>query len=307
MSILKRINPFIVLGIFSLSSHHSFSHEGHDEPDIILPQQLGELGTVAFASSCGTEQQKAINTGVALLHHMMYAQAEKHFAEWVKRSPQCAIMYWGYSMSLFHPLWPDKITEKASARGAEAITKAKTLSSSQREADYIKAAAAYYNKWQNTAESKRISDWANSHKKLAELYPEDIDAVAFYALAQLVMASKKDPSFSQNIQAGKLLAKLLISTPDHPGAIHYTIHAYDNPLLAEKAIDAARAYDKIAPDVPHALHMPSHIFVRLGMWEDAKNWNIRSAKAALKYPSNGQTSMHYVHAIESKRFGTTSI
>ena len=134
-------------------------------------------------------------------------------------------------------------------------------------------------------------------------YPSDVDAIAFYGLSQLVVASKNDKSFAANKKAGELLAGIFNSNPLHPGAIHYSIHAYDNPILAQLGAKPARAYDKIAPDVPHALHMPTHIFVRLGEWDDVIRWNGRSAKSALKYPTNGATSFHYVHALDYLVYG----
>ncbi|MCF2949871.1 tetratricopeptide repeat protein [Paraglaciecola aquimarina] len=297
MSVFNQIYRSILACSLILFSQLSLSHDGHDVQDIIIPN-LGNIGQVQFATTCGEQESKTINTGVALLHHMMYAQAEKHFAGAINTFPHCAILHWGYAMTLFHPLWPDKITEEATTRGATAIKRAKSLAASKREQAYIHAAAAYYHDWQNTPERTRLEAWAEKQQQLYLDYPKDIDATAFYALSQLVTASKKDPTFSQNKRAGELLNPLLKNHPSHPGAIHYTIHAYDNPVLASHAIEAARAYDKIAPDVPHALHMPSHIFVRLGMWEDAANWNIRSANAALKYPVKDATSLHYTHAID---------
>lgn len=273
------------------------AHEGHDDPDLII-KNLGNLGKVDFSVSCSTDAQKAISTGVGLLHHMMYAQGEMFFGNWLEKEPTCAMLHWGYAMTLFHPLWPDTIKEEALIRGEAALTKAMQLTATSREKAYLNAASAYYKDWQNVADKQRIKAWASAQKTVYQQNPEDIDAAAFYALSLLVTASKQDQTFSQNREAGLLLDKLQKQSPTHPGAIHYTIHAYDNAPLAELAIDSARAYDQIAPDVPHALHMPSHIFVRLGMWGDVASWNIRSAKAALKYPTKGATTMHYVHAID---------
>ena len=289
--------PAIFIFFILLYNSLALAHDGHEAQDKIIPN-LGDLGKVEFAISCGNEQQKIMNTGVGLLHHMMYAQAEKHFSISIKNSPKCAMFYWGYSMSLFHPLWPDKITDDALAQGELAIMKAQSLSQDKREKSYINAAFTYFNQWQTTPEKQRIKSWAIAQESVFTSYPQDIDAIAFYGLTQLVIASKTDTTFSQQKKVGEMLSKILSSSPTHPGAIHYTIHAYDNPALAEQAIAAARAYDKIAPDVPHALHMPSHIFVRLGLWEDAAKWNIRSANAALKYPAKEATSLHYVHALD---------
>jgi tetratricopeptide (TPR) repeat protein len=280
----------------------SYGHDGHSNKEMII-KDLGHLGMVNFSVSCNAKAQQAINTGVGLLHHMMYAQAEMFFSHWMEKAPDCAMMYWGYSMSLFHPLWPDTIKDDALIRGDKALNRAHQLVSTFREKAYINAASQYYQNWQSIVDQERTAKWAKAQSLVYQQNPNDIDAAAFFALAQIVMAAKDDPKFQQNEIAGELLAKLRKMSPTHPGAIHYTIHAYDNPPLAKLAIDAARAYDKIAPDVPHSLHMPSHIFIRLGMWHDAVNWNLRSAKAALKYPTKGATSLHYAHAIDYLVYG----
>jgi tetratricopeptide (TPR) repeat protein len=302
MLIKYRLFDITALSFMLVFSSAGFSHDGHEAEDMVIPN-LGNLGIVTFPVSCSDEAQTAVNTGVGLIHHMMYAQAEKLFGNWIEREPDCAMLYWGYSMTLFHPLWPDTITEEALGRGSIAIKKAQALDTSERELSYINAAAAYYDNWQTNADDSRIRAWAEAQQGVYQKYPSDIDAGAFSALAQIVTASKTDLTFSQNREAGALLERLNKISPTHPGSIHYTIHAYDSAPLAELAIDYARAYDKIAPDVPHALHMPSHIFIRLGMWEDAISWNIRSAKAALNYPTKGSTSMHYVHAMDYLIYG----
>lgn len=299
ISILLSISTIVFIFLFSMAC---YAHDGHSDEDMII-KNLGDLGMVNFSTSCNVDAQKAIDTGVGLLHHMMYAQAEEFFSNKMETEPDCAMMYWGYSMSLFHPLWPDTIKDEALIRGQKALTKAKQLNSTTREKAYINAASQYFKNWRTTADKDRIVKWAKVQTLVYQQYPDDIDAAAFFALSQLVVAPKNDPAFSLNKQTGELLAKLIKIYPTHPGAIHYTIHAYDNPVLAKLAVDAARAYDKIAPDVPHSLHMPSHIFIRLGMWEEAVSWNLRSAKAALKYPTNGSTSLHYVHAIDYLIYG----
>ena len=306
MRVKYKLFDIAIVSFMLIFGSASFAHEGHENQDMVI-LNLGDLGLVNFPVSCSDDAQKAMNTGVGLLHHMMYAQAEKLYGAWIETEPDCAMLYWGYSMTLFHPLWPDTITEEALDRGSIAIKKAQALDTSERELSYINATAAYYDNWQTNADDSRIRAWAEAQQGVYQKYPSDIDAGAFRALAQIVTAPKTDPTFSQNREAGSLLEKLNKISPTHPGSIHYTIHAYDSAPLAELAIDYARAYDKIAPDVPHALHMPSHIFVRLGMWDDAISWNIRSAKAALNYPTKGSTSMHYVHAMDYLIYGYLQI
>ena len=271
--------------------------ESHSNKEMVI-KDLGDLGKVNFATSCKADAQQAINTGVGLIHHMMYEQAEVLFSHWIKQAPDCAMLHWGYAMSLYHPLWPGVIKEEALIQGASALTKAQELTSTKRELSYINALSQYFQDWKNTSNKDRTAMWAKAQALVYEQNPDDIDAAAFSALSQLAVAPRNDPKFTKNREAGALLAKFREASPTHPGVIHYTIHAYDNPPLAELAIDAARAYGNIAPDVPHALHMPSHIFIRLGMWADAVNWDLRSAKAALKYPVAGKTSHHYTHALD---------
>ena len=307
MSNHKNYKSMLIFCAF-LISQLSLAHDGlHEDEDMVL-SELGNLGTVSFSVSCDAEAQNSMNIGVAIFHHMMYAQAEKHYQQLIKEKPTCAMAYWGYAMTLFHPLWPDTASQEALERGQNAINKAATIKQlSEREQMYIKAAAAYYDGWQTTPDKDRIKAWAKVQKLIHEAYPDDIDAAAIYALSELTTASPSDQSFKQQRHAGELLERLYKQTPLHPGVIHYTIHAYDNAELAHKAVQAAHDYDQIAPDVPHSLHMPSHIFIRLGMWSDVVSWNIRSAKAALKYPTKGSTSMHYVHALDYMTYANLQI
>lgn len=272
-------------------------------PDFAFANQAGllqstgkALGKVDFPISYGLETQSKFKRGLALLHHMMYAQAEKEFAALAEEYPDCAMAYWGIAMSRFHPLWAVP-SEKDLRQGWSAIGRAKALNvPTQREQAYIGAIEAFYKDWQDVEHPKRLIAWEAAQEKVYKENPEDIDAAAFYALAHLSTAPKADKTFKHQKEAGALLEKLYAKAPEHPGVLHYTIHAYDNPMLASRAVEVARAYDKIAPDVPHALHMPSHIFVRLGLWPDAIDWNARSAAAAMRQSVGGVASLHYIHA-----------
>lgn len=302
------LNIFILIVFSLLDSSMSFAHDGpHEDEDMIL-SELGNLGKVSFKVSCEVEAQQGINIGVALLHHMMYAQAEKHYQQLIQNQPDCAMVYWGYAMSLFHPLWPDTISQDALERGQKALDKAGSFKQvSEREIMYINAAAAYYNNWQTTSDADRVKAWSKGQKMIHDTYSDDVDAAAIYALSELTTTSPGDLSLNHQRRAGEVLDRLYKIAPLHPGVIHYTIHTYDNSMLAHKAIQAAHDYAQIAPDVPHSLHMPSHIFIRLGMWSDVVSWNIRSAKAALKYPTKGSTSMHYVHALDYMTYANLQI
>ena len=173
----------------------------------------------------------------------------------------------------------------------------------RREAEYIGAIGVYFNDWQEFSHPERLARWEKAQQALHLSNPDDIDAAGFFALSHLATAPKADKSFAHQKNAGLLLEDLHRRAPMHPAGYHYTIHAYDNPMLAERALGISRGYGMIAPDVPHALHMPTHIFVRLGLWDDVIEWNKRSARAALNQPVNGMTSLHYAHAIDYLVYG----
>jgi tetratricopeptide (TPR) repeat protein len=259
-----------------------------------------DVGRVNFTISCKPASQAAFNRALALTHHMMYVQAEKLFTSISKDDPNCAMAYWGIALTQIHPLWSDKPNDTVMKKGAAAIKKAESLKhDTPEEKAFINALAAFYNNWQSTPYEQRIKNWKAAQKKVFQQYPSNPEAVAFYSLLHLATAPKDDKSFKHQRKAGKLLERLHAKFPRHPGGFHYTIHAYDNPALAAHAETIARNYSPIAPKVPHALHMPSHIFVRLGLWPEVISWNIRSEQTAKSQPlKNGVMSMHYAHALD---------
>lgn len=258
-----------------------------------------EFGAVDFEVGCKPETQVAFNRALAQLHNMMYLEAEQMFNEAALTDPECAMLHWGVAMSNFHPLWPGGQNKSELERGTVAVNKAIEIGSDNpREAAYINAVAAMYDET-GGAYNDRKARWAELQKAVHERFPEDEDATAFFALSHISVAPKADKSLANQKTAGQILEKLHKEYPSHPAGFHYLIHAYDNPLLANKAEAVSRAYDKIAPSVPHALHMPSHIFVRMGLWEETVFWNDRSAQAALEQAGEITTS-HYAHAIDYK-------
>lgn len=264
---------------------------------------LQSVGVVDFTISCAPEVQSTFNQSVAMLHHMMYEQSRALFTELAADHPQCAMLQWGLAMTHLHPLWAPPSQDDL-LKGAKAVDQAVQLgASTQREQDYIDAIRAFYSDWQNLKHGERIARWEAAQEQLFMAYPDDIDATAFYALAHLATATKADKTFMHQKKAGEILEQLHGKAPQHPAGYHYLIHAYDNPALAHKAVDIARGYGTIAPEVPHALHMPTHIFVRLGLWDDVIEWNQWSAEAAWKQPVNGSVSLHYAHAIDYLVYG----
>jgi Tfp pilus assembly protein PilF len=290
ISRLLRLLPFLLLLHAGVTSART---------DVEVSDQSPPIGQVDFTVSCSTEIQDRFERALMMLHHMMYAQAEKEFRSIVASEPDCAMAHWGVAMTLFHPLWPGEPSEAKLQQGSQAIEKAMSLlPRTDQENAYITAAAAYYTDWQNRTHPERIASWEIAQHTVYENNGDDTDAAAFYALALLATASKEDKTYTNQRKAGTILEDLYSREPEHPGVVHYLIHAYDNPALAARALEAARAYDKIAPDVPHALHMPTHIFTRLGIWTDSIDWNTRSASAAMKYPVNNAISHHYLHALD---------
>ena len=260
--------------------------------------QEGTYGAVNFPVSCASEAQTSFDTGLALLHHMMYEQAAAHFETAAEVDDACAMAYWGVAMTQLRPLWAPP-TEAEFGRGRSAIEKARALEAdTERTQAYIDALAAYYTTAETGTHRDGVRAWEAAQRELHEANVGDVDAAAFWALAHLATAPSDDSTYAHQKRAGAVLEARLDAAPRHPGLFHYLIHAYDNPVLAENAVDVARAYDKLAPDVPHALHMPSHIFVRLGVWPDVIEWNRRSADVALRQSPEAYTSLHHAHALD---------
>jgi tetratricopeptide (TPR) repeat protein len=253
--------------------------QGPDHHEELTEQQLG---TVNFPVSCTAAEQKPFARGVALLHSFWYEEAEKEFKQIATNDPHCAMAHWGIGMSLWHQLWnrPDAATIE---RGLTEVKAAESLhAKTQRERDYIEALGAFYrdsNKLDYEARAKAYSD---AMEKVYETYPDDHEAAAFYALSLLASEPEDDTTFANRKKAAAILEKLFAMEPDHPGVAHYLIHTYDKPQLAQLGLPAARRYAQIAPAAPHALHMPSHIFARVGDWQDDIKSNLASVAATRK-------------------------
>jgi Tetratricopeptide repeat len=251
----------------------------HHHEDLTAAQ----LGTVTFPVSCAPAVQKPFERGVALLHSFWYEEAEKEFQHIAADDPHCAIAHWGVAMSLWHQLWnqPD---EKMIQRGLDEVHQAKTTDgpATPREQAYIAATAAFYSNSKKLDHDARANAYSAAMKKVYETYPDDHEAAVFYALSLLASGPHDDATFANRKQAAAILETLFASQPDHPGVAHYLIHAYDKPQLAQLGLPAARRYAQVAPAAPHALHMPSHIFARVGLWQDDINSNLASIAATRK-------------------------
>jgi hypothetical protein len=242
-----------------------------------------QLGTVSFPISCAPAVQKPFERGVALLHSFWYEEAEKEFQQITADDPRCAMAHWGVAMSLWHQLW-DHPHQKIIARGLDQVQQAEKTggATTPRERAYLAAIAAFYGDSNKLDHQARAQAYSNTMKKVYEAYPDDHEAAAFYALSLLASEPHHDETFANRKQAAAVLEKLFALEPDHPGVAHYLIHSYDQPQLAQLGLPAARRYAEIAPAAPHALHMPSHIFARVGLWQDDINSNLASIAATRK-------------------------
>ena len=290
--------------IFTLTLLVIASCEKEEQPAEPAPQLFDlvetPVGDVSFPVGCNAEAAPLVERGVALLHHMMYDEASFVFGMADDRDPDCALAYWGRAMTLIHPLWPDVPSQSQFKRGLGLVEKSLSLGGhSDREDAYIETTRAYFEAGESVNERERLRRFKDAWKNLSEEYPEDLEARAFYSLALRATANSADKEFVTQKAAGLIAEGVLAKNPNHPGAHHYIIHAYDVPELAEKALATADNYGKITPRVPHATHMMTHIYTRLGQWEKAIEWNTISADTAWALClQNGEINLHYTHALD---------
>jgi hypothetical protein len=260
------------------------AQEMHNHP---TPEKLG---TVSFATSCKPETQQPFNRAVALLHSFAYSAAEEAFQSVAQLDSQCAIAHWGIAMTHYYQLWDPALPAAGIAASQQEIRRAATLQeASERERGFIHALGLIFNEVDTTPYSARALNYERAMHDLAAANPRDVETQLFYALSLISNASPSDKEHRRQKQAADLLEPLYRQFPDHPGIPHYLIHAYDNQELASRGLAAARAYANIAPSAPHALHMPSHIFTRLGLWDDSIASNL-AARIAAKHQGDTATS-----------------
>lgn len=275
--LLLALSFLLAVSLGFASADDDQSHHHHED------LTAAQLGTVTFPVSCAAPQQKPFERGVALLHSFWYEEAEKEFRQIALDDPRCAMAHWGVAMSLWHQLW-DHPDAKVIERGLDEAHEAETTDgpATPRERAYIAAISAFYSKSKKLDHAARAKAYSDSMKKVYEAYPDDHEAAVFYALSLLASEPHNDETFANRKQAAAILEKLFAVEPDHPGVAHYLIHSYDKPQLAQLGLPAARRYAQIAPAAPHALHMPSHIFARVGLWQDDINSNLASIAATRK-------------------------
>ena len=310
---VRFFSPRVLLLIGLASSLTSRHVECATVPE---PGDLRAAGKVEFPISCTPSVQSEFSRGVALLHSFFYEEARRVFTSVAERDPKCAMAQWGIAMTWWHPIWTPPRPDEMSA-GKAAIEKAMALNAgTDRERGFITALNVYY----NTRESSnagaigqschgpvgprdRVIAYEKAMHQLRDKYPDEFEVQAFYAFAVLAAgyAMPNDTTLSKQLEAAALLEKLWKQNPNHPGVVHYLIHCYDYPALAQRGLAAAQSYASIAPWVPHALHMPSHIFTRLGMWDESIAANGASAEASRAYAAmrhRDATEAEELHALD---------
>ena len=265
------------------------------------PQEGEIFGSVSFTASVPDSLKKDFNIAIALLHSFEYNESEKMFARIIERSPDCAMAYWGVAMSNFHALWAPP-TEAELQKGAKAIELARSINNkTKRETDYIEALAKFFENAGHADHHSRVLSFENAMEKLYQTYPDDLEAGVFYALALDAAADPTDKTYTKQKKAFSILNPMFQKEPLHPGLAHYIIHNCDYPALAELALPAARKYASIAPASAHAQHMPSHIFTRLGLWDECIQSNLVSVSSARCYASKAKIKGHWdeeLHGID---------
>ena len=297
---------FVALFLFVTSGYSQEMHPHKHDPS-------ESVGVVRFPVSCKPEAQKQFNRAVTWLHSFEYEEAEKAFTEVTVTDPQCAMGYWGVAMSNYHPLWAAPLPAEM-RRGMVAVVKAKTAGAqTQRERDYIAAMETFYKDSinpDNTVKGDhrtRVFAYHEAMKRLHQNNPSDQEAAVFYALTLIATGMmSNDKTYVREKEAAKILNRVLARQPQHPGVAHYLIHSYDFPALAHLALPAARTYAKLAPASAHAQHMPSHIFIRLGLWQEAIRSNRdaeTSAKAFAKRHNMPGAWDEQLHAMDYLAYG----
>lgn len=255
--------------------------------------QLGKLGKVHFAISCSPAAQKEFDRAVALLHSFFYSAAAARFAAVADVDPSCAMAHWGTAMALWYPLW-NLPNDAALKKGAAAVEKAKSLGpKTPRERAYVAAIGEFYRDADKVDHHTRALAYERAMAEVAKSHPDDREAALFYALALQATANPTDKTYANQLKSAAILEKIFAAEPDHPGAAHYVIHAYDYPTLAARGLAAARRYSTIAPSVPHALHMPSHTFTQLGLWAESIKAN-RASEAAARALGDAAPQFHAI-------------
>jgi len=293
---MKRARSTLALATVLSLARPGLSHEPMD------PVELDEaaIGSVHFTTSCAAQAHTQFDRGIALLHSFWFDAAIEAFESVLVSDPGCAMAEWGVAMAHWgNPLGTNRPKELLRP-GSDAVARARAIGAgSEREGAYIEAVALLYEDYETTPDRPRAVKFERAMERLVARYPEDTEAAIFYAMALNGTADLSDKSYSQQIRAAEILERAFEEQPNHPGIAHYIIHSYDAPALAHRALPAAKQYARIAPAAPHALHMPSHTFTRLGYWQESIDTNRLSAEVAMKAGSPAEA----LHALDYMTYG----
>lgn len=258
-----------------------------------------DVGTVDFRVSCSDAVRPEFDRALAMLHHMMYAESRTIFQQIGERDPQCGMAHWGIAMTRFHPLWYRPSPDDLRA-GWAALQRAREIGiHSEREEALVAGTEAFFRNPEADEWFPRLARWTEGMRAAHGAHPDDNNIAAFYALSEIAAGQAPgEDRMDRNSRAARVLLTVHERQHDHPGALHYTIHANDMTGRESESLNIVQSYDEVAPSVPHALHMPTHIFVRLGHWPDVIEWNRKSADAALNFPAGDRVSVHHIHALD---------
>ncbi len=257
-----------------------------------------QFGDVSFSLSCNYDMREIFDLAVSLLHSFEYEEAEKAFVQVIDADPDCAMAYWGVAMSITHSLWYQTDISYLN-KGSKLLEIARKIPTGNKEKDYLDAINAYYKDYNTLDQQTRELLYEKKMEALYRKYEDDKEAAIFYALALRASADPTDKSYTKQKKSGEILEKLFIEQPNHPGIAHYIIHNYDYPELAHLALPTARKYADIAPASSHAQHMPSHIFTRLGLWDESIESNINSASSARCYAEESAMEGHWANELHA--------
>ena len=278
---MKRLLHIAICSAAFLGSHATAQEQHNHEGSPGTALSPSSVGTVDFRTSCGASQKENFNSAVAMLHSFWFTESRKAFESVLQKDPNCAIAYWGVALTHWGNPFSGLRTADVIAAGRKAIDQAKSArTATPREREYIDAVGILFSDPSPGSHRSRIERYETAMEKLATTNRDDVEAQIFWALAIAQAAEPTDKTFKRQLRAGEILEPMFAKMPQHPGLAHYIIHAYDAPPLAARALPAARAYADIAPAVPHALHMPSHTFTRVGLWQESVATNRKSADTA---------------------------
>lgn len=259
-----------------------------------------EFGELKFSLDCQVSSRETFDLAISLLHSFEYEEAEKAFVKVIDADPECAMAYWGIAMSMYHSLWAPPSLEELE-KGSRLLQIAESLPKSERAKAYLDAIGVFYKDYKTVDYATRSSLYEKKMEAIYSNQNDDTEAAIFYALAVRASADPTDKTYKSQRKSGEILENLFVSQPNHPGIAHYIIHTYDYPELADLALNTARRYAEIAPASAHAQHMPSHIFTRLGLWEESIKTNINSASSAVCYSEGVADEGHWsqeIHAMD---------